>query len=363
MRAGRVEGSTEQVGSRAELNALRLTAPDAPSEAFHLYRCNECGQVVDRRQLGDVLLHEERGHERTMEGLSFTPFMLPTLADEPPESAEWQHEIKYDGSRTQLVIDGGLARAFTRNGHDWTERYPAVVRSAEELFCASAVLDGEIILQDEQGRSDFHAIKEALSTRRDDFIFMAFDLLQLNGRDLRSRPLIERREYLRELLGQNEATCCIQFSDHVTGSGADLLAAADAMGLEGIVSKRVTSRYRSGPPKAWLKVKCFDEAEFVVIGTARGDRAPSALLARETPVGLEYAGSAMVTLADPDREAFWRLHEQLKVDRAPVLMEPRKDTSWLRPEMRVRARFLKGEEMLRHATVKVLLPGIEIKVS
>jgi DNA ligase D-like protein (predicted ligase) len=340
--------------SRVELNERRLSAPDLP-EARHLYRCDACGQVVDRRQLGDVLLHEEPGHERTSEGLRFIKPMMPTLVDEPPEGGEWQHEIKYDGYRTQLVIDGGRVRAFSRNGHDWTAKYPGIIRSAAELFCASAIIDGEVIIQDEQGRSDFGSFKAAMDRRPEELVFMAFDLLHLNSRDLRSLPLIERRSFLRELLGENEPSCCIHFSDHVVGAGADLFAAADRMGLEGIVSKRITSRYRSGPSKSWLKVKCFGEAEFVVIGTARGDRAPTALLARETQAGLEYAGSAMVTLADPDRETFWRMNEQLKVDRPALAMESRRETSWLRPEMRVRARYLKGEEMLRHATVKALL--------
>jgi ATP-dependent DNA ligase len=223
------------------------------------------------------------------------------------------------------------------------------------LFCASAILDGEVIIQDEQGRSDFGSFKAAMERRPEDLVFMAFDLLHLNGRDLRPSPLLERRSFLRELLGENDPGCCIHFSDHVIGTGTYLFAAADRMGLEGIVSKRMTSRYRSGASRSWLKVKCFGEGEFVVIGTARGDRAPTALLARETPEGLEYAGSAMVTLPERERDAFWTMNEQLKVDRPALPMEPRKETSWLRPELRVRARFLKGEEMLRHATVKALL--------
>jgi bifunctional non-homologous end joining protein LigD len=341
--------------SRQELNRLPVIAPDAPREANHLYGCPECRQIVDRRSLGDVLLHEEPGHEPTSEGLKFVVPMMPFLVDTPPEADEWQHEIKYDGYRTQLVIDGGRARAFTRNGHDWTTHYPGIGRSGEELFCANAIIDGEVIVQDEQGRSDFHAIKHALAATPERFVFMAFDLLHLNGRDLRRLPLVERRGYLGELLGQNEPTCCIQFSEHVDGNGAALLEAADAMGLEGIVSKRKTSRYRSGPSKSWVKVKCFDEAEFVVIGTSKGEKAPLALLARETVDGLEYAGAAMVTLADPDREMFWRSNERLKVSRPAIPMGVHKHTSWLRPELRVRARFLKGEEMLRHATIKAVV--------
>ncbi len=343
-----------QRATRKELNALPVAAPDL-SENYHLYRCQACRQMVDRRSLGDVLTHEEPAHAPTREGLSFITPMMPTLVDAPPEGDEWQHEIKYDGYRTQLVIDGGQARAFTRNGYDWTGKYPGVVRAAEDLWCASAIIDGEVIIQDEQGRSDFGSFKSAMETRPEELVFMAFDLLSLNGGDLRSKPLIERRQSLQELLGTNDPSCCIHFSDHVVGSGADLFLAADQMGLEGIVSKRITSRYRSGPTKSWLKVKSFGEGEFIVIGTARGERAPTALLARETADGLEYAGSAMVTLPEPDRETFWRLNELLKVERSALPLVPRKETSWLRPAMRVRVKFLKGEEMLRHATVRAIV--------
>ncbi|MDP8914644.1 MAG: DNA ligase D [Pseudomonadota bacterium] len=280
--------------------------------------------------------------------------MMPALVDQPPEGKDWQHEIKYDGYRTQLVIEGADVRAFTRNGYDWTGKYSGIVRAAGEIRCSSAVLDGEVIVQDHEGRSNFHAIKDALARRSEDFVFMAFDLLHLNGRDLRREPLRERRLALQELVGSSDARSVIRFSDHVVGTGRALLEAADKMGLEGIVSKKMSSRYRSGPSKSWLKIKCFGEDEFTVIGTSRGDRAPVALLARETPSGLEYAGAAMVTLPDTERETFWRTNERLKVPEPAIPMPHKAETSWLRPEMKVRAQFLRGEAMLRHATVKSL---------
>ena len=137
-----------------DLNARPVIAPDLPSEHHHLYRCPQCGEIVDRRQLGDVLLHEEP-HTSSAEletgCLSFIEPMLPTLVKEPPEGDEWIHEIKYDGYRTQLIIDGSGVRAYTRNGFDWTDRYRLVLRAADSLKCGSAILDGEMIVQDEQG--------------------------------------------------------------------------------------------------------------------------------------------------------------------------------------------------------------------
>lgn len=184
---------------------------------------------------------------------------------------------------------------------------------------------------------------------------MAFDLMELDGQDLRRKRLERRRDLLERLLGPNDASCPVQFSAHVVGDGAGMFAQADALGLEGIVSKKRSSRYRSGAAKEWLKIKAFMEEELVVIGTERGNRAPTALLARETGAGLAYAGGAMVTLPQPDRDRFWEAVEALKVDRPALRMKARKEASWVKPLMRVLVRTLRGEEMLRHATVRELV--------
>ncbi len=281
--------------------------------------------------------------------------MHPTLAEEPPVADQWQHEIKYDGFRTQILIEGSEVRAFTRNGHDWTARYPSIVGAAGELRCSSAILDGEAIVQDEHGRSDFAAFQEALARRPEDLVFMAFDLLHLNGRDLRSQPLIDRRVRLQQLVGCHDPSCRIQFSDHVIGDGAALFEVADRMGLEGIVSKKLTDRYRSGRTRSWLKVKCFAEAEFVVIGTERMPGRPAtALLAREEGGQLQYAGGAMVTLSQPGRDAFWRRIEQLGAASPPVSASASSNAEWVRPEVRVTAKYQKGGGKLRHATLTAL---------
>jgi DNA ligase D-like protein (predicted ligase) len=277
--------------------------------------------------------------------------MLATLADEPPDGDEWLHEIKYDGYRTQLVIEGTEVRAFTRNGFDWTNKYPAAVRAAHELRCSLAIVEGEMIVQDEHGRSDYHGFKAAMTRRPEALVFMAFDLLHLNGRDLRKEPLIERRLRLQQLVGRDDPGCRIQFSEHVVGNGAAMFAAADRMGLEGIVSKQVRSRYRSGRSPDWLKVKCFAEGQFVVIGTERGVGPTTALLAHEQDGELAYVGGAMLTLPDPQRERFWQEVERLQRGSPAVRIQAKWQASWVEPEMRVRVRYLKGSDKLRHATV------------
>jgi bifunctional non-homologous end joining protein LigD len=183
---------------------------------------------------------------------------------------------------------------------------------------------------------------------------MAFDLLHLDDLDLRRRPVEERSDRLRDLLGTNEPGSPIQFSDHVAGGGPEFFHLAEQSGAEGIVSKKVGSRYRSGPAQSWLKTKAFTESEFV-IGAAKGDLAPVALLARETEDHrLEYAGAAMVTFTESEREKFWRTMERLATDKAPLHMKQPSESSWVRPEIRLRVRHLRGEETLRHATVKAI---------
>jgi bifunctional non-homologous end joining protein LigD len=286
--------------------------------------------------------------------LAFIEPMKPTLVDSPPAGDDWLHELKYDGFRTELIVDGDESRAFTRTGLDWSRQYRGLLDALRALGCERAIIDGEVIVQDANGHPNFHALRRELARKKPQgLVFIAFDLLHLDGRDLRRDPVEDRRDRLRELLGDNEGARCFQFSDHVLGGGSEFFEAAERMGLEGIVSKKLGSRYRSGPSRSWLKTKSFTTSEFVVIGTSRGDLAPVALLARETEDHrLEYAGAAMVTFSEEERATFWRANERLKTERPALHMEPRPETSWLRPEMRVMVRYLSGEEMLRHATVK-----------
>jgi bifunctional non-homologous end joining protein LigD len=206
-------------------------------------------------------------HSPATARLGFIAPQIPTLVSEPPAGDGWLHEIKHDGYRTVVVLQERAARAFTRNGHDWSTRYAPICRAAEALACRSAVIDGEMIVQGKDGVSDFGLLKSAIAHEPERLVFIAFDLLHLDSRDLRSEPLIERRAKLKELIGKGES--CIAFSEEFDGDAATLFAAADRMGLEGIVSKKAASRYRSGRSTSWLKTKCMAESEFVVIGVER----------------------------------------------------------------------------------------------
>lgn len=182
--------------------------------------------------------------------LAFVPPMLPTLTREPPDGGEWIHEIKHDGYRTQIIIEGDEGRAFTRNGHDWSEKYHPIIHAALGLPCRSAIIDGEVAVLDEQGRSDFHAMKFTIARQPEALTFIAFDLIHLDGQDLRKQPLCDRREALRSLV--SSAPPPILFSDHIEISGTEFFKHADELCLEGIVSKRGASLYKSGYSPAWL---------------------------------------------------------------------------------------------------------------
>ncbi|WP_181708758.1 non-homologous end-joining DNA ligase [Chthonobacter rhizosphaerae] len=283
---------------------------------------------------------------------------LPTLVAEPPAGEDWIHEIKHDGYRTQVIITPDDVRAFTRNGHDWTDRYPRIVDAAAALDCGSAVIDGEAIVQNERGASDFKALRTALHGRSSRIVMFAFDLLRLDGEDLRSRPLVERRALLKALLAGREMTFGMHFSEAYDGSGAELFSAVDRLGLEGVVSKRADSRYRSGRSDAWLKAKCYGEATFQVIGVEKTSSGGlTALLADEDDGALHFAGRAVVNLDGPEADRFKDRLARLAVSRPVPGLKPSSKAQWVKPGLAVRVRFLKGEETLRHASLLGLAPG------
>jgi bifunctional non-homologous end joining protein LigD len=175
---------------------------------------------------------------------------LPTIAERPPIGPGWAHELKHDGYRLQLHVRENRVRLYTMNGADWTKRYPRIVEEAKRIS-ESAILDAEVVCLSPEGVADF----EALHNRTQDSVAVAcaFDLLALNGDDLRRRPFVERKAALRKLLRSDRSG--IQYVEHADGHGDKMFAAVCALGLEGIISKKLDAPYRSGPSQAWIKVK------------------------------------------------------------------------------------------------------------
>jgi bifunctional non-homologous end joining protein LigD len=283
-------------------------------------------------------------------------FIEPQLAspvEQPPEGKHWIHEIKHDGYRCQVLLERGQARVFTRNGFDLTDRYPSFARAAANLKCQSAIIDGEAIVQNGDGASDFEALASAMRQRPHNIILYAFDLLHLNGTDLRQQTLMERRANLKQLI-EADSNSRIQFSDEFHGEGDALFKACAERGLEGIVSKHALAPYRSGRSKTWLKTKCFTESTFVVVGTDRDPKtgALRALLAHKDSAGLGYAGAAFIALAADERARFFSELERLATSWAAFKSSRMHDVKWCHPKLTVEVKHLAGSKTLRHATVR-----------
>jgi bifunctional non-homologous end joining protein LigD len=191
--------------------------------------------------------------------LEFIPPQIPTRVEEPPEDEGWVHEVNLDGYRTQIIIDKGGVRLYSNNGRDWTTKYWPIALAAE-LPCRAAIIDGEVIVPGEQGDPDCPALEAAIWNEPSRLVFVAFDILHLDGRNLASLPLLQRKQALWQLVGHDLGK--IQYSEHFESSALAIFRAIEKVGLESIISKRVDSRYRSGPSNTWLRAKYFEEADF-----------------------------------------------------------------------------------------------------
>ncbi|MGH8176388.1 MAG: non-homologous end-joining DNA ligase, partial [Steroidobacter sp.] len=208
--------------------------------------------------------------ESTRTRSSVPEFIEPELCkilERPPTSGRWGHEIKLDGYRVQLRVVGREATLRTRKGLDWTEKFSAIAAAAESF--TDCIIDGEVVALDDKGAPDFAALQAALSDRNPDrLIFFAFDLLHANGEDLRKSPLSERKALLKTFLQEHDqnARSLIRYVEHFETAGDAVLKSACRMNLEGIISKRLDSPYRSGRSGDWTKSKCRGGHEVVIGG-------------------------------------------------------------------------------------------------
>jgi len=196
----------------------------------------------------------------------FVPPLLASLGDTPKTGTDWIHEIKFDGYRIQARIEGGQVKLLTRSGHDWTDRFgTGILSGLADLTLDAALIDGEIVVEGRDGRSDFSALQADLKAGRTDrFVYYAFDLLHLDGADLTQEPLINRRATLTKLVAMDSGP--LRFSVSFEDKGGTVFRHACQLGLEGIISKRGNAPYRSGRSRDWIKSKCMARQEFVIGG-------------------------------------------------------------------------------------------------
>jgi bifunctional non-homologous end joining protein LigD len=201
---------------------------------------------------------------------AFRPVQLATLVDTVPTGRNWLFETKFDGYRCLAALAGKEVRLYTRAGNDWTRQFADVVPALSGLTAGTALIDGEICaLKD--GRTDFSALKDALSTGAP-LVYFVFDLLEENGEDLADLPQIERKTRLEALLGTRDRSDPVQYSDHIRGRGEEVFAEMCRRGLEGVIAKQADAPYRGERTKAWLKVKCLHRQEFVIGGWRPSDK-------------------------------------------------------------------------------------------
>ncbi len=309
-----------------------------------------------RREQGEA---RGRGAADASSMPAFIPFSLATLHNQPPGGPGWLHEIKFDGYRLEARLDHGDVRLLTRKQQDWTHRFKSVVDAIAVLPATTALLDGEVVVEDDRGISSFSLLQDDLKEGHDRFIYHVFDLLFLDGRDLTDAPLIERKAALARLLPKDGGT--VRRTDYFEANGALIFKKACEMGLEGLVSKRRNAPYRSGRTDNFIKSKCFGRDEFIIAGYTPSTAVPQAVgaltVATHANGELRYAGRIGTGYTQKlARALFKRLHA-LRTDRRPIELpkdERRKDVVWVKPEVVVEAAFagLTHSGVLRQASFK-----------
>ncbi len=291
----------------------------------------------------------------------FVPPALATLKPQPPPGGEWLHEVKFDGYRIQAHLAGGAVRLLTRTGLDWTPKFGRAIADAiASLDCAEAVIDGEIAVLSDKGVASFSSLQAALSANATDcMIFFAFDLLFLDGADLREEALVERKHRLAGLIGQEQGEeAALRYSEHFVEPGKTMLRHACRMGLEGVISKLADAPYRSGRSLDWIKSKCTNRQEFVIVGylpsTAPGRGLRSLLVGYHEGEALRFGGRVGTGFTQSSVADLKRKLDRLLVKSSPFVNTPpgQKGVVWVRPDLvaEIEFRAWTDDGILRHAS-------------
>jgi bifunctional non-homologous end joining protein LigD len=317
-----------------------------------------------KKDAGDPAPRQRKPAARTMALPKFVAPELATLVDAPPEGEDWLHEIKYDGYRMLAAVGGGAVRINTRRGLDWSDKFQPLVRPLLDLPLSAALFDGEVAVADKDGRTDFGALQDRMAEGKGRGIgYYVFDLLFLDGEDLRKRPLLERKAKLAALLADQPRTGPLFYSDHVVGNGAAMLQHVCEIDLEGIVSKRADSPYRSDRSRDWLKAKCGFGQEFVIVGWKPSDVAgrpfSSILLAVREGDRLAYRGRVGSGFGERELDELWPELEKRAVKAPPaddIPADVRRKAHFVEPDLvaEIAFRGFTGEGYVRQGSYKGL---------
>ncbi len=295
-------------------------------------------------------------------------FIEPQLATQvstPPSGDDWLHELKLDGYRIQLHVDKGKSTIYTRKGLDWTHRMRDIAATAAELPVKSALIDGEVVVLDKDGKTSFADLQAAFQDEKNAHLtYFAFDLLHLDGHNLRGLPLERRKAILEGLLSELEDDSILRYSEHIRAHGDETFKHACKVGAEGIVSKLASSHYVSGRSKSWLKEKCVHQQEFVIGGfTPPSNGGPgigSLLLGYYDDGKLKYAGRTGTGFTQASQKTVRKRLEELRQEKAPfagtLTTEEKKDALWVKPEAVAEVQFASwtGDHRVRQASFQGL---------
>lgn len=286
----------------------------------------------------------------------------PTLCERAPAGSDWLHEIKIDGYRAQLHVHDGRVRVFSRSGYDWTEQFGQIARAADALSRWELIIDGEATVLGKTGLPDFQALRRELTKKHSDrLVYVAFDLLFLDGRDLRGLPLIERKQALRKVLAKAPAK--ISYADFVDLQDAEtVFRHACELGLEGIVSKRRDAPYRSGRQETWIKLKCTKSDTFPIVAFveklgARPRKIASLYVGRRDGERVLYAGKVGTGYTEKVARDLREKLNPLILRTSPLAVPVKKPkATWVRPVVDAEIEYgaLTDDGLLREAVFKGL---------
>ena len=280
-----------------------------------------------------------------------------------PAGRGWLHEAKYDGYRIIGRRAGDDVTLFSRSGLDWTVRFPAIAEALLTFPAESALIDGEVAFVLPSGLTDFKSLQEHIDSPHPSIRYFVFDLLSLDGKDLRKNPLKERRAKLAKLMSEKGISNYLVYADYVEGSGPEFFKQACTAGLEGIMSKRADAPYRSGRGRDWLKIKCKRGEEFVIGGYSRSDVKgkpfSSLLLGTFDSDKFIYSGKVGTGFDSADLDRLARKFKPLERSKSPFEEVPaveRKGAVWLEPKLVVQVEFTERtrDGRLRHPSFQGL---------